>query len=182
MTLQNQKAAARQAAYERRRAARSEIAEAAANGHLVLLLEGLAPGALAGYWPIRTEIDPRPAMLASGRPLALPVVERPGRPLTFRKWSKDAAMVEGAYGASIPEVQEQLIPRHLIVPLAAFDPRGFRLGYGGGFYDRTLEQLRASGAATAIGFAFAGQGVEALPVEATDQPLDHLVTEDGIVF
>jgi 5-formyltetrahydrofolate cyclo-ligase len=89
-------------------------------------------------------------------------------------------MVEGPFGAKIPEAGADVIPEVLIVPLVAFDARGFRLGYGGGFYDRTLEGLRARGPVVAVGFAYGAQEAEALPLEPTDQRLDAIVTEAGV--
>jgi 5-formyltetrahydrofolate cyclo-ligase len=90
-------------------------------------------------------------------------------------------MVTGALGTSWPAAGEEVTPDVLIVPLAAYSSEGFRLGYGGGFYDRTLERLRAGGEVTAIGFAYSGQEDDAIPVEATDQPLDVIVTERGAI-
>jgi len=92
------------------------------------------------------------------------------------------ALGEAGYlGALIPEVAEEVVPEVLIVPLLAFDRPGYRLGYGGGFYDRTLERLRARGPVTAIGFAFAAQEVDRVPTEPTDQKLDLIVTERGVI-
>jgi len=170
-----------------RKAAHKSRAEAFARGAgeaIPRLTEALTPFAgvpLAGYWPIRTEIDPRPAMLGHFGPLALPVVEGAGLPLRFRRWAPDAAMIEGAYGAAIPACEDEVAPSVLIVPMLAFDRRGFRLGYGGGFYDRTLEALRARGPVTAVGFAFGGQEIEEVPTEPTDQPLDLIVTEKEVI-
>lgn len=180
MSLEDAKAEARKAAFARRAEARSEAAERKANAHLEALLGDLAPGPVSGFWPIRTEIDPRPALIASARPICLPVVVGAGQPLVFRAWAPGAAMVEGAYGAAVPADPVEVTPRIVVVPLAAFDARGMRLGYGGGFYDRTLAGLRARGPVTAVGFAFAGQETDALPVEETDMPLDLIVTEDGV--
>ena len=90
-------------------------------------------------------------------------------------------MVAGVFGAAIPEVGDWMTPEIVIVPLVAFDRAGGRLGYGGGFYDRTLEGLRAARPTLAIGFAYAGQEAEGLPLEATDQPLDMVVTEAGVI-
>jgi 5-formyltetrahydrofolate cyclo-ligase len=90
-------------------------------------------------------------------------------------------MVEGAFKALIPEGGAELVPSVLIVPLVAFDRRGFRLGYGGGFYDRTLEGLRARGPVTAIGFGFAAQEMAEVPIEPTDQRLDLIVTERSVL-
>jgi len=90
-------------------------------------------------------------------------------------------MVMGTFGAMIPATGDWIEPEVLIVPLLAFDRRGFRLGYGGGFYDRTIEALRAKGPVTAIGFAFAAQEVDEVPTEPTDQRLDLIVTEQGVI-
>ena len=81
----------------------------------------------------------------------------------------------------IPEDGDWLVPALVIVPMLAFDARGYRLGYGGGFYDRTLEALRVRGPVTAVGFAYADQQVDAVPIEPTDQRLDLIVTERGIL-
>ncbi len=89
-------------------------------------------------------------------------------------------MVEGAFKALVPEEGAWVEPQVLIVPLLAFDARGYRLGYGGGFYDRTLEGLRARRPVLAVGLAFAAQEVAAVPVEPTDQRLDAVVTETGV--
>ena len=150
------------------------------------LLDALAPHLgrpVSGYWPIRTEIDPRPAMeaAASHGPVLLPVVEAPGRALAFRRWTPGAALVPGPFGTLVPEAGEAMEPRALIVPLLAFTARGDRLGYGGGFYDRTLAGLRARGPVAAIGFAFAAQEARALPLDPTDERLDLIVTEAGVV-
>jgi 5-formyltetrahydrofolate cyclo-ligase len=135
---------------------------------------------LSGYMPMRTEIDPLPAMAAHQGPVGVPVIMGQGMPLKFREWSPGAAMVEGAFKALIPAEGGWLEPDVLIVPMLAFDARGYRLGYGGGFYDRTLEGLRAKGSVLAVGFAFAAQEVAEVPTDATDQRLDVLVTELGV--
>jgi 5-formyltetrahydrofolate cyclo-ligase len=90
-------------------------------------------------------------------------------------------MVEGAFKALIPEEGAWVEPQVLIVPLLAWDARGYRLGYGGGFYDRTLEGLRAKGPVLAVGFAFSAQEVAEVPTEPTDQRLDAVVTEKGVI-
>ncbi|KFE36914.1 5-formyltetrahydrofolate cyclo-ligase [Thioclava atlantica] len=171
---------ARKAAFAARKAAHASD-DGAATRALTAVLEPYAGRVLAGYWPIRTEPDPRPAMEAHGGPLCLPVVVGQGRPLEFHRWSPGAPMIEGVFGAHVPAQAEEVIPEVLIVPLLAFDTRGYRLGYGGGFYDRTLERLRARGPVTAIGFAFAAQEVGEVPTEPTDQPLDLIVTEAGVL-
>ena len=178
MSLQDDKAAARRAAFAVRKAAFVANPPGLA-AQLIELLAGLRGQVLAGYMPMRTEADPLPAMAAHDGPVCVPVIEAPGLPLVFHRWTPKARMVPGAFGALIPAEGVPLVPQVLIVPLLAFDRRGFRLGYGGGFYDRTLERLRNSGPVTAIGFAFASQEVDVVPTEPTDQPLDLIVTENG---
>ena len=144
----------------------------------------LAPHAgkvLAGYMPMRTEIDPLPAMAVHQGPVAVPVIQGAAQPLLFREWGPGCALEEGEFGAMIPSAGAWLEPEVLIVPLVAFDERLFRLGYGGGFYDRTLERLRAMHPVTAIGFAFSAQQRDEVPIEPTDQPLDLIVTENGLL-
>ena len=178
------KAAARKAAMAARKAAHAAgQGDAAIRLAQVLaeVLSGRGGQVLAGYMPMRTEIDPLPAMAAHAGPVCVPVIEAPGMPLRFRRWSPDAAMLEGAFGALVPAGGDWLEPDVLIVPLLAFDARLYRLGYGGGFYDRTLEDLRARRPVFAVGFAFAAQQVAEVPLEPTDQPLDAIVTENGVL-
>jgi len=89
-------------------------------------------------------------------------------------------MVEGAFKAMIPEEGAWVEPEVMIVPMLAYDARGYRLGYGGGFYDRTLELLRARGPVLAVGFAFSAQEVAEVPIDGFDQRLDAVVTEKGV--
>ena len=181
MTISDEKAAARKAAFTRRKEADRSVSGVACDYLLKAL--GETQGAVAGYWPIRTEIDPRPvlhALAKTGREICLPVVEGQGVTLSFRRWTPDAKMIDGAYGAAIPADESSVTPAALIVPLAAFTDTGYRLGYGGGFYDRTLEQLGKMAPTTAIGFAFEAQRADTLPLEPTDQRLDMIVTETGI--
>ena len=136
---------------------------------------------VAGYWPIGTELDVRHTLShldLIGFGCALPVVVAKGEPLTFRTWTPQTPMGRSGLGilapaATVPEVD----PDVLLVPLLAFDRAGYRLGYGAGFYDRTLERLRRSKTVTAIGIGFAGQEVDSVPRDQYDQPLDWLVTE-----
>jgi 5-formyltetrahydrofolate cyclo-ligase len=176
---------ARKAAFGARKAAFTDAGAAdimaRANGHLARVLADFAGQALGGYMPMRTEIDPLPAMHAHSGALGVPVIMAAATPLRFAVYHADAGMVPGAFGALIPAALEWMTPTVLIVPLLAYDARGYRLGYGGGFYDRTLAQLRAGGAVTAIGFAFAAQAVAQVPIDATDQPLDMIVTEAGVL-
>jgi len=138
---------------------------------------------LAGYMAMRTEIDPTPAMAeaAAHGPVGVPVIIGAGQPLKFRQWEPDCALIKGEFDAMIPESGAWMTPQIVIVPLVAFDRTGGRLGYGGGFYDRTLEKLRAAQPTMAIGFAYQAQEDKNLPLEPTDQPLDLIVTEHGII-
>lgn len=117
-------------------------------------------------------------LAAEGWTTALPVVIAKNTPLVFRQWAPGDALVLGRWNIKVPpEEAPEVVPDVLLVPLLAFDRKGFRLGYGGGFYDRTLERLRALKKITAIGVAFAGQEVDAVPHEEFDQPLDWIMTE-----
>lgn len=180
MTLADLKAAARQAAFARRKAAFAE-GPGRAPARLAQVLAPHAGKPLAGYMPMRTELDPLPAMAAHAGPVGVPVIPGPAQALTFRAWNPEALMIRGEFGALIPETGVWIEPEILIVPLLAFDRRGFRLGYGGGFYDRTLEGLRAKRPTLAIGYAFAAQEVDKVPTEPTDQPLNLIVTEAGVI-
>ena len=140
---------------------------------------------VAGYWPIGTELDVRHTLShldLIGFGCALPVVVAKGEPLTFRTWTPQTLMERSGLGilapaATVPEVD----PDVLLVPLLAFDRAGYRLGYGAGFYDRTLERLRRSKRVTAVGIGFAGQEVDSVPRDQYDQPLDWLVTEQFVL-
>lgn len=181
VTLTQRKAAARADAFARRKIAH-EMGQGTA-AHLSDVLAGYRGVPTAGYMAMRTEIDPTAAMeeAAAHGMVGVPVIIGNGQPLKFRIWEPDCVMVKGDFGALIPEVGDWMEPEILIVPLVAFDRKGGRLGYGGGFYDRTLEMLRAKRPTLAIGFAYAGQEAEGLPLETTDQPLDMIVTETGVL-
>lgn len=137
----------------------------------------------AGYMPIQSEIDPRVAMaaLTAHGPVAVPVVEREAAPLRFDLWTPETEMVAGRYGAEVPAVSEPVTPEIVIVPLLAFNRQGHRLGYGGGYYDRTLAKLRAQGDVIAVGLAYSGQEMDDFPVAPTDAPLDAIVTENEVM-
>lgn len=152
---------------------------AALDRHLIAALAPHAGKVVSGYWPMRGEADPRPAMAAHRGPVCLPVVPGPAQPLLFRTWQGED-LVPGPWGTLHPADSAPLaVPEVLIVPLAGFDAQGNRLGYGGGYYDRTLEFLRKSGPVTAIGLAFACQQLPAIPADPYDQPLDLIVTDTG---
>lgn len=180
------KAALRTEIYARRKLAHAadRAASLAARDHFLAARLHTGAEIISGFRPIRTEIDVTPLMLAlhaAGHRLCVPVIEGAGRPLRFRAWSPDAAMVEGAFGALVPAAGDWLEPQLLIAPLLAFDAAGWRLGYGGGFYDRTLEGLRAKRRTLAVGFAYSVQQVDDVPREPTDQRLDAIVTEQGLI-
>lgn len=140
------------------------------------------PGAVvAGFWPMGSEPDIRPlleALHARGHAIALPVTPPRGQPLQFRAWAPGAAMARGPLGTQFPEEGATLTPDWLAVPLLAFDHTGARLGYGGGYYDRTLAALPG---AMAIGIAYAFQEVPQLPTGPHDIRLPAIATEAGLL-
>lgn len=150
--------------------------------HLRRALKG-AVGPISFYWPIRSEIDPRPVMedIARSEEVCLPVTVG-FSPLSFRRWLPGEKMELDGFGVGIPARKDECEPRTLVVPLLAFDASGHRLGYGAGHYDRTLEKLRKAGSVTAIGFAYSAQKCRKLPTERTDQPMDMIVTEQGTLI
>lgn len=177
------KSALRTAAIERRAALSVEQRAAAA---IALAARGLPidiePGAIvSGYWPIRAELDPLPLMRlleAQGAQLALPVIMGRDQPLVFRAWNADAQLLRGQFGIMEPSPQSPaVLPDVVLVPLAAFDRLGHRIGYGAGHYDRTFEQLRAAKSITAIGIAYDVQEIDAVPAEPHDVQLDYVLTE-----
>lgn len=175
------KAGARKAAFAARKVAHGGGLGPAAQAALRAEIGPVTGQVVAGYMPIRTEVDPLPVMTAldADNRICVPVIEAEGQPLKFRQWRPGCPMVDGPFGAKVPETGAWLEPDIVIVPLVAFDPDCNRLGYGGGFYDRTLEGLRARGLVRAIGFAYGAQQVARLPLEPTDQVLDAIVTETG---
>ncbi|MFM8988617.1 MAG: 5-formyltetrahydrofolate cyclo-ligase [Alphaproteobacteria bacterium] len=152
------------------------------------LLAALAPApgvAVSGYWPMGGELDIRGALsgfAARGVRILLPAVVARDQPLAFRRWMPGDVLVPAGFGTSVPDpALPDEPPDIMLVPLLAFDARGFRLGHGGGYYDRTIAALRASGRPVrAVGVAFACQEVEQVPVEAFDQRLDAVATEHGL--
>lgn len=167
-------------------AARKKAFDARSSGsadRLRRVLDAHRGAPLAGYMPIHSEIDPLPAMAEAAElgVVGVPIIKGKGQPLAFARWTPGCAMETGAFGALIPAQQDRFDPQVLIVPLVAFTRAGYRLGYGGGFYDRTLARLRAKGPVTAIGFAFAAQERDSLPLVATDEPLDMIVTEAEVI-
>ena len=141
-----------------------------------------APGVIiSGYSPIRSEIDPAPLMRAlatHGAQLALPAVMARGKSLAFRAWSPNDRLMLGALGILEPSpAAAEVIPDIMLVPLAAFDRAGHRIGYGAGHYDFTLAHLRKLKHIIAVGLAFAAQEIEAVPALSHDVALDYVLTE-----
>ena len=140
---------------------------------------------ISAYWPIDNEIDTRPLMTRLhnyGHSIFLPVVQNLKSPLVFRRWHPSLNLVIGEFGIQVPGVGEETgIPSILIIPLLAFDEAGFRLGYGGGFYDRTLASFRSSeNMVIAIGVGYEAQFVPNLPIDKYDEKLDFIVTEKKV--
>ena len=145
----------------------------------------IAPGAVvAGYSPIRSELDPTPLMqslAAQGARLALPVITQRGQSLRFRVWHAGDRLLPGSLGILEPSpAAAEIVPDIVLVPLAAFDRVGHRIGYGAGHYDRTLAHLHKSKGFAAIGLAFAAQEVAAVPALQHDVPLDYVLTETKV--
>ncbi len=178
------KSTARAEGFARRKQAHEQGQSGMAQARLLEFLEPFAGKTIAGYMPIQTEIDPLAVMakMAISGFVTVPVIEAADQPLKFRQWRPDSEMLPGPFGAKVPLSGAWLEPEVLIVPLVAFDRQGGRLGYGGGFYDRTLEMLRARRETIAVGFAYGAQEAENLPLEPTDQPLDAIVTERETVL
>ena len=139
---------------------------------------------VSGYWPIRGEADPR-FLLGSladlGHQLLLPALCSDGISLVFRTWRPFNPLKPGRFGTWEPwPDQPSRVPMVLLVPMVAFDSKGNRLGYGGGFYDRTLRALRASYSVTAIGLARSFQRLDLIPSGPHDEPMDWVATENGV--
>lgn len=189
LTIAQQKKALRIAARDRRAAAHAAQGDTAGEMIRAVFLDvpGLAmqAGAVSGYWPMRGEADPLPLLThlhKIGVDCGLPVVEAQGRPLTFRRWRPGMDLEPGSYGERIPGPDVAAVtPSTLLVPLLAFDRAGYRLGYGGGYYDRTIAHLRSVGPIVAVGVAFAAQEVESVPHDRTDQRLDWVITESEAI-
>ncbi|MCW5713664.1 MAG: 5-formyltetrahydrofolate cyclo-ligase [Bauldia sp.] len=180
------KTALRSAALDRRDALPEQYrAEASARivGSLGSLMAEVPPTVLAGFAPIRSEVDVMPFLLtvrANQIPVALPRLSGGG--FVFRAWRPGVELVPGVWGIREPPENAPIAtPDFVLVPLAAFDRNGTRIGYGRGHYDRALTALRDAGfAPRLVGVAFATQEVDAIPTEVFDVPLDVVVTEDGV--
>ncbi|MGX7708702.1 5-formyltetrahydrofolate cyclo-ligase [Methylobacterium sp. Gmos1] len=180
------KAALRKAALARRDGLAVEAREQASRRitETILSLPEIANAPLvAAYWPIRSEVDVRPlieGLRARGQAVALPQVTPGG--LVFRRAAEGAVLSPGGFGLSEPGPDSPVVePRVLLVPLAAFDRRGHRIGYGKGYYDRALARLDATGRVFALGIAFSAQETPFVPAGPHDRALDGIVTEAGLI-
>eukprot|EP01037_Dinobryon_pediforme_P002502 gene2502-2541_t len=160
--------------------AQRAVASAKIADFVMALSAGFPRGPVSLFWPIRSEIDTRPLMAAlqrAGFDLVLPRVE--GSSLEFRLWQKETPLVIGKFGLSEPDLDAPLArPATMLIPLAAFDRAGHRIGYGKGFYDRAIAALNPK---RKIGLAFACQEIAQVPFEGHDERLDEIVTEEGVI-
>lgn len=162
----------------------AEQSSAAVRAHGMNLISAILGGEISGYLPIRDELSPMPLMQAladMGRGMALPVIDTKWAPLTFRAWRPGHELRAADFGLKEPmPAASQVFPDILLVPVAAFDNSGHRIGYGGGYYDRTLALYRSQRVITAIGIAYDCQEVPAFAHEPHDERLDHLITPTGV--
>ncbi len=149
---------------------------------LVEKLQAARPAPVVSvYWPIRSELNTRPlieSLCERGVEVALPILVAVKRPLLFRAFKPGDELAKGPFGLSEPSADKAALePDIVFAPLAAFDRKGYRLGYGGGLYDATLNAMRAKHPVTAVGVAYALQEADSIPIEDHDQKLDFIVTE-----
>jgi 5-formyltetrahydrofolate cyclo-ligase len=149
--------------------------------HLSELLHTFPAQTISGYWPYKAEIDLRDLMRGlqdRGWTTAMPAVVRPHTPLQFLRWTAGMEMDAGAYGIPGPRTRETVTPGIVIAPLVGFDENNYRLGYGGGFFDRTLSAMNPRPRTIGVGFTLSA--LDTIHPEATDIPMDFIVTESGI--
>jgi 5-formyltetrahydrofolate cyclo-ligase len=183
--IEEAKAALRKEAHKRRAQLHPSLRLDAARdavGHFLGHVPLSKGEVVAAYWPIRDELDIKHLivkLMDSGQPVALPVVLGDEEPLELRLWEDGAPLYEAGFGTLAPEDSApRVVPDVILMPLLGFDKHGTRLGYGGGYYDRTLARLQKR--PRLVGFAFARQEVDHIPREAHDVPLDAIVTELGV--
>lgn len=183
--IEEAKAALRVAAHKKRAhihpSLRAEAAQEAA-GHFFAQISLRPQDVVAGYWPIRDELDIKSViarLMDSGQQVCLPVVLGDDEPLELRLWQEGAPLFEAGFGTlAPPDDAPRASPDVILMPLLGFDKHGTRLGYGGGYYDRTLSTM--THAPRLIGFAFADQEIDHIPRDGHDIPLDAVVTERGV--
>jgi 5-formyltetrahydrofolate cyclo-ligase len=185
--IEQEKAALRQQAHAARAALSAEERADAASAVAALFFEQIAytpDDVIAGYWRIRDELDCQPILVRlmdSGQKVVLPVVMGADAPLDLRVWEADQPLYEAGFGTLAPsDLAPRAVPDVILMPLLGFDKTGTRLGYGGGYYDRTLAGLGTK--PLLVGLAFAAQELNHIPREAHDIPLDAVVTEAGVRF
>jgi 5-formyltetrahydrofolate cyclo-ligase len=185
--LKDIKAEARKAAAKIRKVAHDQLKDEAPLlllAHTFPLQPTLTSKVVSAFFPYKSEIDTRPLLgklAGEGWTTCLPIVIALGEPLIFRRWVPGQPTTPGTWDIPQPtDDAEQVEPDVLLVPMMAFDKQGFRLGYGGGFYDRTLDVLRAKKTIIAIGVAYSAQEVTAVPRGAYDQTLDYVMTERAV--
>ncbi len=185
MTIAALKEGVRKEALERRAALKPRVSELSRHICDIFLAQIPIPSGtrVSAYVAIGDEADPAAllgALRARGHIIALPRVAGRGKPLDFHRYDAGQALVPSGFGLLEPAREwPQVEPDILVVPLLAFDGRGYRVGYGAGFYDRTLARLRSARDVLAVGFAFASQEFETVPHDENDQRLDWIVTENG---
>ncbi len=186
MTISDDKARLREQALARRPALHADNSEAGAQAcrHFLGTIGFPFGDDVSVYLPVRDEFDVLPfahTAHAFGHRVGMPVVVGKAKPLQFRAWTPETELVPGVMDIPVPPPESDVVtPRLLLVPLMAFDAAGYRLGYGGGYYDRTLALLRLLDPETlAVGVCYAGLEVEAVPHDGHDAPLDWIVTEKG---
>ncbi|WP_235031142.1 5-formyltetrahydrofolate cyclo-ligase [Geminicoccus flavidas] len=162
----------------------AQAASRMAGLHFLRRIELSQMRAVALFWPLQDEIDTRPLLRALhelGVPTALPRITGRSEPLRFHRWHPGEPLVAGPFRVEEPAADTpEIVPAVILTPLLAFDARGYRLGWGGGFYDRTIAALRQAGhRPLCVGYAFARQEVGQVPTEPFDEPLDMVVTETG---
>ncbi len=188
MEANNTKALARSAARKIRALAHEEqklAAPLALLAHAFPVVEQAGRSVVSGFFPYQSEIDVRPLLgklAGDGWTTCLPIVIADNQPLEFRRWLPGEPTVAGVWGIPRPpEDMPVVVPDVLLVPLLAFDRSGYRLGYGGGYYDRTLALLRGAKTVVAIGVAYSAQEVDAVPHDGRDQMLDFVMTEKEVI-
>ena len=181
------KAACRQQATLKRAKLANASPEAAITlaGHAAHLTSCFGRGVYAGYMPIHSELSPLVLLehlVSLGCDLALPITPQAGQPLGFHRWEIGGLLDDGPYGTKQPPADnDKCTPDVILAPMLALDAEGWRLGYGGGFYDRTVAGLRRFGQrVTLIGIAYEGQKVEKIPVGPFDMPLDAVLSLAGM--
>jgi 5-formyltetrahydrofolate cyclo-ligase len=187
ITFDDEKVAMRTAASRRRAELAAAMPDAnqalVAHADAVLALAG--GGIMAGYLPIRSELSPLPlmrALVGAGCATAMPITPPPGNPLVFCRWAPGDPLVDGPYNTrQPPDDGNPVTPGLILAPMLAFDDAARRLGYGGGFYDRTLAKIRDGGhAVTAIGIAYDEQQTDRVPTGPHDMKLDGVLTPAGL--